>query len=129
MSSNFLSELKLIKIHLHLSDIHNFKKIPAVLCSQAELASCNSAGEEYQADDVEYFKEPEELIGKSLYFKIKIIRAQGLPNKFTVRVSIYYLSHYHLYKTIFYEFKLQTLSMKNLHNRKTIDKLMFPEKG
>lgn len=58
---------------------HDIKKTGIL---DAELLSCNSDGNEYHTDD-NYYMEPEEMVGKSLYFKIKIIRAQGLPNKFT----------------------------------------------
>ena len=48
------------------------------------MAPCDSKGREYtEADDL-FVDDPEELVGKELNFKVKIVNCRGLPNKYTV---------------------------------------------
>ncbi|CAG0885568.1 unnamed protein product [Darwinula stevensoni] len=47
-----------------------------------EVVPCNAKGKEYvEADDM-FVDTPEELVGKELHFKVKILDCRGLPNKY-----------------------------------------------
>ncbi len=55
---------------------------------------CDEKGREYTENDDVFVDSPDELVGKSLCFKFKVINCRGLPNKYTVR-SIHILATGH----------------------------------
>lgn len=54
---------------------------------QIELVPCNKSGKEYAEDEV-FVEDTSELVGKELYFKLKLENAMGLPSRFTVSFRI-----------------------------------------
>ena len=51
---------------------------------QIEIIPCNDKGKEYTDADDMFVEDPQALMGKPVYFAVKIVSARGLPNKFTV---------------------------------------------
>lgn len=49
-----------------------------------EVVPCNELGDEYDERDDVYVDNPHELIGKTIYFVVKINCCRGLPSRFTV---------------------------------------------
>ena len=50
---------------------------------QIELVPCNKSGKEFAEDEV-FVEDPSELVGKEIFFKLKIENGMGLPSRFTV---------------------------------------------
>ncbi|WAR06090.1 KIF28-like protein [Mya arenaria] len=44
---------------------------------------CDAKGKEYTEKDDKFVDDPSKLVGKAIDFKIKIVNARGLPNRFT----------------------------------------------
>ncbi|KAH7638537.1 kinesin-like protein kif28p [Dermatophagoides farinae] len=68
-----------IKEHLSVNDFTG-QEIGVI---NVEIIPCDENGQEYVEQDDVYVDTPQELLGKSLNFIIKIIGCRGLPNKFT----------------------------------------------
>ena len=49
-----------------------------------EVVPCDSSGREFNENDDRFVDNPEQLIGSSISFRIKIIGCSGLPNKYKV---------------------------------------------
>lgn len=45
---------------------------------------CDAKGKEYTEKDDKFVEDPNKLLDKNIDFKIKLVNARGLPNKFTV---------------------------------------------
>lgn len=45
---------------------------------------CDAKGKEYTDKDDKFVEDPNKLLDKNIDFKIKLVNARGLPNKFTV---------------------------------------------
>lgn len=69
-----------IKEHLSVNDFTG-QEIGVI---NIEIIPCDENGQEYGEQDDVYVDTPQELLGKSLNFIVKIIGCRGLPNKFTV---------------------------------------------
>ncbi|KAH9413825.1 hypothetical protein DERP_009423 [Dermatophagoides pteronyssinus] len=68
-----------IKEHLSVNDFTG-QEIGVI---NIEIIPCDENGQEYGEQDDVYVDTPQELLGKSLNFIVKIIGCRGLPNKFT----------------------------------------------
>lgn len=71
-----------IKEHLSVND-YTGQEIGVI---HVEVIPCDDQGNEYQEQDDVYVETPQELLGQSFSFVIKIIGCRGLPNKYTVRI-------------------------------------------
>ncbi|OTF79906.1 kinesin-like protein KLP6-like protein, partial [Euroglyphus maynei] len=69
-----------IKEHLSIND-YTGQEIGVI---NVEIIPCDENGQEYGEQDDVYVDTPQELLGKSLNFIVKIIGCRGLPNKFTI---------------------------------------------
>lgn len=56
---------------------------------QIELVPCNKSGKEFAEDEV-FVEDPSELVGKEIFFKLKLENGMGLPTRFTVRFQSNY---------------------------------------
>ncbi|KAF7495667.1 Kinesin-like protein KIF28P [Sarcoptes scabiei] len=68
-----------IKEHLSISD-YTGQEIGVIY---VEVIPCDQNGNEYEEQDNAYVESPQELLGRSVSFVVKIINCRGLPNKFT----------------------------------------------
>ena len=66
---------------------------------------CDAKGKEFSEKDDKFVENPDSLVGRDIDFKIKIVNARGLPNRFTVSILNYFpkihnkcclLSHLHM---------------------------------
>ncbi|XP_062578631.1 kinesin-like protein KIF28P isoform X1 [Saccostrea cucullata] len=57
-----------------------------------ELVPCDKSGKEISEDEV-FVEDPSELIGKDVFFKLKLENAMGLPSKFTDLYAKYIFNH------------------------------------
>ena len=57
------------------------------LTFQIGIYPCDPKGKEYTEKDNKFVENPEELMDKKFDFKVKIVNARGLPNRFTVSSS------------------------------------------
>lgn len=73
-----------IKEHLSISD-YTGQEIGVIY---VEVIPCDQNGNEYEEQDNAYVESPQELLGRSVSFVVKIINCRGLPNKFTVSLEI-----------------------------------------
>ncbi|RXG71196.1 Kinesin-like protein KIF28P [Armadillidium vulgare] len=63
--------------------IGNVQFIIQPLAHMVEVVPCNKSGKEYSEKDDVFVDNPDDLIGRDLYFKIKIMGARGLPNRYS----------------------------------------------
>ena len=47
---------------------------------------CDAKGKEFTEKDDKFVENPDSLVGRDIDFKIKIVNARGLPNRFTVSI-------------------------------------------
>ena len=50
---------------------------------------CDAKGKEFSEKDDKFVENPDSLVGRDIDFKIKIVNARGLPNRFTVSILNY----------------------------------------
>ena len=48
------------------------------------MIPCDPKGKEYTEKDDKFVENPDQLVGRDIDFKIKIVNARGLPNRYTV---------------------------------------------
>lgn len=88
------------------------------------MTPCDEKGKEYTEMDDMYVDSPEELIGRQLNFKIKIINCRGLPNKYTVRRIIFMIIRM-MIKNVFY-IRICIADIVSIWTKKTLLLVMFP---
>ena len=49
-----------------------------------EVVPCDTSGKEYKEEDDMFVDIPADLVGKDVHFKVKIINARGIANKYQV---------------------------------------------
>ena len=59
-----------------------------VINFQVMVVPCDAKGKEYTDKDDKFVENPDDLVGKAIDFKVKIINARGLPNRFTVSLKL-----------------------------------------
>nr|XP_022323498.1 kinesin-like protein KIF28P isoform X1 [Crassostrea virginica] len=57
-----------------------------------ELVPCNKSGKEFAEDEV-FVEDPSELVGKEIFFKLKLENGMGLPTRFTDLYAKYIFNH------------------------------------
>ena len=59
------------------------------------IVPCDPKGKEYTEADDKFVENPDDLVGRNIDFKVKIINARGLPSRFTVSYKLlFFFFHY-----------------------------------
>ena len=73
-----------MKEQLEVTDVKGNK----IGLMNVEIAPCDDKGREYTEADDMFVDSPEDLVKKNVNFVFKILNCRGLPNKYTVKLSL-----------------------------------------